>query len=60
MIDGPAFAYHILSIFRRSQIYQPSGKLLGQVAIKWLDEIVRQDIKMYVPYDTNEKVKLTK
>jgi hypothetical protein len=50
VIDGPAFAYHVLSIFRRSQVYQPSGQLLGQVAVKWLDEIVRQGITMWVPF----------
>lgn len=51
VIDGPAFAYHILSVLRRNQISQPSGALLGRIAIKWLDELASQGVTMYVVDD---------
>ncbi|KAK3940662.1 XPG domain containing-domain-containing protein [Diplogelasinospora grovesii] len=44
VIDGPALAYHVLSLCQRnvlksSPFEQPSYRLLGQTALSWLDEI---------------------
>lgn len=46
IIDGPGFAYHILHVCRGNGILQPSYKLLGLVAISWLDEIARHNNTM--------------
>ncbi|KAF4125363.1 hypothetical protein GMORB2_4203 [Geosmithia morbida] len=39
VIDGPAFAYHILEICRRNGITQPSYAVLGCTAVRWLSEL---------------------
>lgn len=37
VIDGPAFAYHILHVCRVNGISQPSYELLGETAVSWLN-----------------------
>lgn len=44
VIDGPAFAYHVLYICNRSGLVQPSYQLLGSTAISWLDELTRRSV----------------
>lgn len=42
VIDGPALVYHILSLCQRhatSLFDLPSYNLLGQTAVRWLDEL---------------------
>ncbi|KLU85976.1 hypothetical protein MAPG_04995 [Magnaporthiopsis poae ATCC 64411] len=47
VIDGPAFAYHIIGVCSpkhgpTSPFAQPSYELLGSTAVAWLDELERQ------------------
>lgn len=50
VIDGPAFAYHILSLCRGNGVHQPSNRLLGRVAVDWLVELERSGAKMSVSF----------
>jgi len=44
VIDGPALAYHILHECRLNGVLQPSYRLVGGAAVRWLDEISRQRV----------------
>lgn len=48
VIDGPSFAYHILYLCRLNEVKQPGYKLLGRVAIDWLDQLTSHGLSMYV------------
>lgn len=39
VIDGPAFAYHVLAILEGNGIVQPSGKQLAQTAVHWMNKL---------------------
>ncbi len=52
VLDGPALAYHVLSLCSRairktSPLEQPSNHLLGQTAVAWLDQIQACGLSVY-------------
>lgn len=51
VIDGPALAFHILSICRRNRIAQPDYELLGRTAVLWLGELAKQANMYGFPYN---------
>ncbi|KPM40096.1 hypothetical protein AK830_g6481 [Neonectria ditissima] len=46
VIDGPAFAYHILYICNINGVVLPSYQLLGDTAVAWLDELTRRRVSV--------------
>ncbi|KAH7022433.1 XPG domain containing-domain-containing protein [Ilyonectria destructans] len=50
VIDGPALAYHILSICNRNGVVLPSYRLLGDTAVAWLDELTSRGVSVKAIY----------
>lgn len=53
VVDGPALAYHVLSLASRTTIKtspfeQPSYELLGRTAIQWLEKMEECGLTMYL------------
>jgi hypothetical protein len=60
VVDGPALAYHILSLCLRAigkgsnnPLKQPSYDFLGATAVAWLDRIQECGLSVYVPTHTD-------
>jgi len=52
VVDGPAFAYHILNLCQRKTLRSspfelPSYEVLGRTAIAWLDRIEEGGLSVY-------------
>lgn len=54
VIDGPGLAYHIWHLCLASQSHfqnpieaAPSYKLLGEVVVKWLDDLTSTNVYLY-------------
>ena len=57
VIDGPGLAYHVWHIclasksrFRNPFEATPSYELIEETVIKWLDELQKNDVSLYVLY----------
>ncbi|KAH7171529.1 XPG domain containing-domain-containing protein [Dactylonectria macrodidyma] len=50
VIDGPAFAYHVLYICNRNGVVLPSYQLLGDTAVAWLEELTGYGVSIEAIY----------
>lgn len=48
VVDGPALAYHIHSLCSTETARVPSCETLGQVCLRWLDEVKSHGLSMQV------------
>lgn len=55
VIDGPAFAYHIVHLARveigvSTPLEEPTYAVLGSTALRWLDDLQSRGVQVYVPF----------
>ena len=48
VVDGPAMAYHIHNLCSTKTAKVPSCEALGQVCLRWLDEVTSHGLTMQV------------